>query len=266
MKNQFALKATAPGENQASQQPAPQVQNDSSVAKEVEAKKPAEQNVESSAPVEKNTNQQTQQRALDPRIQAAAELVENKEHLPVNEQKSAEQPAPEASEAPKQEEQTPETQVQTPEPNTEDSEPVAATENSETTDPAELAETKSETVPSVESEAPEPIAEKAQEEVSEKKARNRSRRSPRHQRAAGQQRKQNRENKVSNEAPIIPARDLSGSAFSPMTKASAVERQTPFQAFNVASGESRLTFVKDEQTAGYANARSRSFAEMTKCD
>ena len=118
----------------------------------------------------------------------------------------------------------------------------------------------------MESEASEPVAEQAQEDVSEKKARNRSRRSPRHQRAAGQQRKQNRENKASNETPIIPARDLSGSAFSPMTKASAVERQTPFQALNVASGESRLTFVRDEQTAGYANARSRSFAEMTKCD
>ena len=271
MEKSVRVKGDGSVENQASQQPAPQAQKDSSVAKEAEAKKPVEQNAESSAPVEKNTNEQTQQRTLDPRIQAAAELVESKEHLPVNEQKSTEEPAPEASEAPKQEEQAPENQVQTPEPSAEESQPeqpetVAATEASDTTEPAEVAETESESAPSVESEASEPVAEQAQEDVSEKKARNRSRRSPRHQRAAGQQRKQNRENKESNETPIIPARDLSGSAFSPMTKASAVERQTPFQALNVASGESRLTFVRDEQTAGYANARSRSFAEMTKCD
>lgn len=253
------------------------------VTKEETAAKKTAESTSADNGISENTKQQ---RALDPRIKAAAELVENKEHLPVNENKPTEDTATKASveqsdrtesmakdspsaeslvsEAPKAAVKNDEATATAPakEVAPKSSDKEENTEKPESTEPQEsVTESKPEEVKPV-VEASDPL----KEDASEKKARNRSRRSPRHQRAAGQQRKQSRENKVSNEAPILPARNLSGSAFSPMTKASAVARQAPFQALNIASGESRLAFAKDEQTAGYENARSRSSAEMKKCD
>ncbi|ATZ74303.1 ribonuclease E [Idiomarina sp. X4] len=255
----------------------PAVKNDET--RQAPEQKADSTSIKKNAESEKGSSEATQQRALDPRMKAAAELVENNEHLPVNEQKPAEEATPEpGKESDEQagENSTPEevaTKAEsTPEPDVQEMTDQTPETGSEQTDASESKDaTESETTDS-EKEAPlkgdstESAENTPKGDAEEKKARSRARRSPRHQRAAGQQRKQNRENKEQDDAPIIPARKLSGSAFSPMTKASAVERQAPFQALNVASKETRLAFVKDEQTAGYANARSRSFSEMTKCD
>ena len=222
--------------------------------------KPAQQ-----AGPEKKDNKAISDKVLDPRIQAAAELVQNQTQPTVKEENNKEDTAEAQVKA---EVKSSEEQSTVAESNAADEKVEAPTQQVEEEAPQpapaameEISKDKAvnetpetaETVTSAE-EKPEPkVAE-------EKKGRDRSRRSPRHQRAAGQKRKQQK-----TEA-VIPNRKLSGSSFSAMTKATAEERKEEFKALPVASADNRPQFVKDSRMASISQARSSSYAEMAKCD
>ncbi|WP_348983633.1 ribonuclease E [Idiomarina aminovorans] len=213
----------------------------------------------------KNENKAISDKVLDPRMQAAAELVQNQTQPTAKEESykedtaetpakaevnSSEEPSAtiESESAPSQDKveiptEKVEEQASQPDTGQESSNDKAVDETPETTEAIDTAEEK-----------PEPkVAE-------QKKGRDRSRRSPRHQRAAGQKRKQQKTQAV------IPNRTLSGSSFSAMTKATAEERKEEFKALPVASADNRPQFVKDSRIASISQARSSSHAEMEKCD
>ena len=111
-----------------------------------------------------------------------------------------------------------------------------------------------------------PAASPATENSS--KERNRSRRSPRHMRAAGQRRKQERENNQQSKEvaqPVLPSKISGGKAFSGMTKATAQVRDSEFTALPIAQADSRKPFSKSERMASIAFATKSAKAEMTKC-
>ncbi|WP_404399250.1 ribonuclease E [Idiomarina seosinensis] len=219
----------------------------------------------------------------DPRLQAAAELIEK-------EQQNQPQAAAENNvEEPSQETQAPQAQVK-PEPEVETSQEAKPEAKPEVKPEAEpkaesvpevQPETEAEVEPevetppaaesapkeSVEQETQEPqTAEKAQPEA--KPERNRSRRSPRHQRAAGQKRKRDKQANAKASAdqsqPVYPAQ-ARAKAFADMTKASSIQSNQAFSPLPVAADAGRPQFTKDERVAMLEQARSRAAAEMTKC-
>ena len=227
---------------------------------------------------DKGENKVISDKVLDPRMQAAAELVQNQtqpttpteQNVEKSVDENTEEKAPQADTlATQQTETSTDETVQKPDtakPEVASDDKVessveqaseavpepAKEEQSNSSETAEEPKKPTETEDTVE-EKPEPKAE-------EKKSRDRSRRSPRHQRAAGQKRKQ-----MKTEA-VIPNRSLSGSSFSAMTKATAEERKEAFKALPVASSDNRPQFVKDSRIASISQARSTSYAEMAKCD
>lgn len=228
----------------------------------------------------KNENKAISDKVLDPRMQAAAELVQNQTQSATPVEESVEK-VDESNE-----EKLSQTDAQATQET--DTETTSAAESSDTSEPATTPEVASDdntdapvekteesvsepvkeenSNDAVTDEAPksaeteEAVEEKPEPKVEEKKVRDRSRRSPRHQRAAGQKRKQQK-----TEA-VIPNRSLSGSSFSAMTKATAEERKEAFKALPVASSDNRPQIVKDSRTASISQARSSSYAEMAKCD
>ena len=235
---------------------------------------------------DKSENKAISDKVLDPRMQAAAELVQNQTQSATpaeqSEEKSVEKSVDESTEEKSPQADTQVTQqtetstdetVQTPDRTKPEAQPeVASDDKAETSveqaseavpEPAkEEQSNSSETAeePAKPTETEDTVEEKPEPKAEEKKSRDRSRRSPRHQRAAGQKRKQ-----MKTEA-VIPNRSLSGSSFSAMTKATAEERKEAFKALPVASSDNRPQFVKDSRIASISQARSTSYAEMAKCD
>lgn len=228
----------------------------------------------------KSENKAISDKVLDPRMQAAAELVQNQTQSATPAEQSEEKSVDEntAEKAPQADTQTTQqTETSTDDtvqkPDTAKAEAEsAATPDEKVEVSAEQAESVSEPVEEETSsstetdkeaqvaESEEATEEKPEAKAEEKKSRDRSRRSPRHQRAAGQKRKQ-----MKTEA-VIPNRSLSGSSFSAMTKATAEERKEAFKALPVASSDNRPQFVKDSRIASISQARSTAYAEMAKCD
>lgn len=182
----------------------------------------------------------------DPRLQAAAELVE------AEQQKAETAPTDSGVEkAGVEEASVEETRTDTPSPEAEVSE-SSAPGGSEGSAGSESSEDS------------EGSKDKVTEEASEKPApRNRSRRSPRHQRAAGQKRKREQQQQAQTQ-PVYPT-SARGKAFADMAKATAVERAGEFAPFAVAADTARLDFVKSARTASIADAVSKAHAEMAKC-
>lgn len=209
------------------------------------AKAPAKEATPQQPETQKSENKALSSKVLDPRMQAAAEIVKNEAQAATDKPKAEEVSQRVESTEPVAEEPK---NVETP--------PSAQAESTETSKTSEASEVpKNE---QIETEAP--AAEvKPTDKAEEKKPRDRSRRSPRHQRAAGQKRKQ-----MKTEA-VLPNRPLSGSSFSAMTKAVAIERTEAFSALSVAAADSRNAFTKDERVASVTNARSISHADMAKC-
>lgn len=189
----------------------------------------------------------------DPRLQAAAELVETEQHKPANdsvkdEQTDAAKPVgPEQTRASNEPEE-PKADVQ----------PQAEAEQVKT----EEAEAEPEQPAEVDA------SEAVEQDKPVKSERNRSRRSPRHQRAAGQKRKREKEELASangsSATPNYPSYAKS-KAFSDMTKATAVVRNDSFAPFSVASAASRSAITRSERVASMAQATSAAHADMTKC-
>ncbi|WP_278354983.1 MULTISPECIES: ribonuclease E [Idiomarina] len=243
-----------------------QVSADNSSQKQTAAKeKPAQQSSSGKA-----ENKAISDKVLDPRIQAAAELVQNQaQSKTADDEKHEEQPTAPPVEKAKQEsveqEEKAKEAVSDNAPQSEDKAETAV-EKAEAPTPAEPADAAE---PEASHEAPkakaveeEPAKEDTEPKANEeKKGRDRSRRSPRHQRAAGQKRKQQGKAEA-----VIPNRSLSGSSFSAMTKATAVERTEDFKALPIAQATSRQEFTKDSRVASISQARSSSYAEMAKCD
>jgi len=209
----------------------------------------------------------------DPRLQAAAELVEAEQHTaaapadeqPVTDVDKAEPVNAEKPEAQQQEQQPQQPQeadseaAETPvasEPGTEAAEPVNDAQQSQAAD----AEAQTPSAP-VEQEP----AAASEDEKPAKSERNRSRRSPRHQRAAGQKRKRDKEaaNAIAVQ-PVYPSR-VKSKAFADMTKASAMLREGEFSPFPVAAATARSEFVKSDKTAAIEQSTSRAQADMAKC-
>jgi ribonuclease E len=218
---------------------------------------PAKEASSQQSDTQKSDNKALSSKVLDPRMQAAAEIVKNE--------------AQAATDKPKAEESAPQVKPVEVEVEAEQSKDASTTPSAqpEATEAPKAPET-SEAPKSEQSDTETPVAEtkptdKAEEKApedkkpEEKKPRDRSRRSPRHQRAAGQKRKQ-----MKAEA-VLPNRPLSGSSFSAMTKAVAIERTEAFSALPVATAESRHVFTKDERVASVTHARSTSHAETPKC-
>ncbi|MGM0905500.1 MAG: ribonuclease E [Pseudomonadota bacterium] len=239
-----------------------QVSADKSSQKQTTAKeKPAQQSSSG-----KSENKAISDKVLDPRIQAAAELVQNQAQSKSDDEKheepqaSVEKAKPESVE---QEEKAKEAvSDNAPQSDGKAENPVDKTEMPTPAEPANVAEPEAPNDEPKPVEKEEPAKEEAEPKANEeKKGRDRSRRSPRHQRAAGQKRKQQGKAEA-----VIPSRSLSGSSFSAMTKATAVERSEDFKALPVAQATSRQQFNKDSRVASISQARSSSYAEMAKCD
>jgi len=239
-----------------------QVSADNSSQKQTTAKeKPAQQSSSG-----KSENKAISNKVLDPRIQAAAELVQNQAQSKAGDEKheepqaSVEKAKPESVE---QEEKAKEAvSDNAPQSEGKAKSPVDETEAPTPAEPANVAKTEAPNDEPKPLEKEEPAKEEVEPKANEeKKGRDRSRRSPRHQRAAGQKRKQQGKAEA-----VIPNRSLSGSSFSGMTKATAVERTEDFKALPVAQATSRQEFTKDSRVASISQARSSSYAEMAKCD
>ncbi|MGM0481200.1 MAG: ribonuclease E [Pseudomonadota bacterium] len=258
----------------------------------------------------------------DPRLQAAAELIEkeqkNQPQAPVEESSAEPTPVaatpepevtPEPAAATKAEPEAkveakpePEAEVETkaepepeaeveakaePEPEAEveakaEPEPEAEVEAKAEPMPEAQVETKAEPVPEAEAKAepelkpeieaePEKDLEQTKPETTEPSARperNRSRRSPRHQRAAGQKRKRDKQANAATAAnqsqPVYPTQSRA-KAFAEMTKASADQRDQAFNPLPVAAATGRPQFTKDERIAMLEQATSKANAGMTKC-
>ncbi|RUO73520.1 ribonuclease E [Idiomarina ramblicola] len=270
-----SVKANEP--KQQAQKPVDASTDDANTQKPSQAKeKPTQQSGSG-----KSESKAISDKVLDPRMQAAAELVQNQTQATTPVEESVEKNVDESTEklAQTDAQATQQTDTEasssagegsdtsepaaTPEVASDDStdapvtkteEPVSESEEEENSNDAATDEAPKS------AEADEAIEEKSEPKVEEKKGRDRSRRSPRHQRAAGQKRKQ-----MKTEA-VIPNRSLSGSSFSAMTKATAEERKEAFKALPVASAENRPKIVKDSRIASISQARSSSYAEMAKCD
>lgn len=241
-------------DNSAQQQPESKPDNTRQQPATTPAKETASQQAES----QKSDNKALSSKVLDPRMQAAAEIVKNEAQTATDKPK-AEEAAPEQEKPAETNAEQPKDVNITPSAQPEVTEAPKVPEVSETETPKNE---QSDTETSVaETKPTDKAEEKAAEEKKpeEKKPRDRSRRSPRHQRAAGQKRKQ-----MKAEA-VLPNRPLSGSSFSTMTKAVAIERTEAFNALPVATAESRNVFAKDERVASVTNARSTSHAETAKC-
>lgn len=235
-------------------------------------------------------------KVMDPRMQAAAELVKQE-----TDDSSAQNAAPQVQD---NETQAASEATPTSEPKVEQQPADDAQRNEPSADvqPAEASEAQSEpeqsVKPTAESEEQAPSAEPVTPEVAETpaakaeehvptqateqasapaaaptsdsapKERNRSRRSPRHMRAAGQRRKQARESSQQDKTlvqPVLPSQIKGGKAFSGMTKASAQARASEFSALPIAQAESRKPFTKSVRVASIASATKSAQAEMTKC-
>lgn len=239
-------------DNSAQQQPESKPDN----TRQQPATTPAKETTSQQAESQKSDNKALSSKVLDPRMQAAAEIVKNEAQTATDK--------PKAEEAAPEQEKPAETNAE--QPKDVNITPSAQPEVTEAPKVPEVSETpkneQSDTeTPVAETKPTDKAEEKAAEEKKpeEKKPRDRSRRSPRHQRAAGQKRKQ-----MKAEA-VLPNRPLSGSSFSTMTKAVAIERTEAFNALPVATAESRNVFAKDERVASVTNARSTSHAETAKC-
>ncbi|MDV6327000.1 ribonuclease E [Idiomarina sp. Sol25] len=228
---------------------------------------------------DKGENKAISDKVLDPRMQAAAELVQNQtqpttpteQNVEKSVDENTEEKAPQAdTQATQQTETSTDETVQKPDtakPEVASDDKVeSSVEQASEAVPEPAKEEQSNSSETAEEpqkptdEAEDTVEEKPESKAEEKKSRDRSRRSPRHQRAAGQKRKQ-----MKTEA-VIPNRSLSGSSFSAMTKATAEERKEAFKALPVASSDNRPQFVKDSRIASISQARSTSYAEMAKCD
>lgn len=241
-------------DNSAQQQPESKPDN----TRQQPATTPAKETTSQQAESQKSDNKALSSKVLDPRMQAAAEIVKNEAQTATDKPK-AEEAAPEQEKPAETNAEQPKDVNITPSAQPEVTEAPKVPEVSETETPKNE---QSDTETSVaETKPTDKAEEKAAEEKKpeEKKPRDRSRRSPRHQRAAGQKRKQ-----MKAEA-VLPNRPLSGSSFSTMTKAVAIERTEAFNALPVATAESRNVFAKDERVASVTNARSTSHAETAKC-
>jgi len=223
---------------------------------------------------EEQTQRQPSQQKLaskvrDPRLQAAAEIVQaeqQQESVSESEAAVTPEPTPEPKPEPKPESKPESGEVVPPKPETKTE---AASEVPAESEPEPVAEapTKADAEPEPEPK-PEAAAEtSAEPEAEPKQERNRSRRSPRHLRAAGQKRKRDKQENsklAHNSQPIYPA-NARHKAFSEMTKATAVDRQSEFSPFPVATATARIAFTKDERVASINSSTSQANADMAKC-
>ena len=215
----------------------------------------------------------------DPRLQAAAELVQ-----------AEQQPAPEQQQAEQEPVQQPESEPSTPEPATAeqpeakaDSTSVEATEQRPAESDAEVdaspqAETAAGEVETAEPKTQthsdagetEPTTEDNEPEKPAKTERNRSRRSPRHQRAAGQKRKREKQEAGNDQAantvvsPIYPS-SAKSKAFADMTKASPSPREGEFTPFPVAPATARHGYAQPQKITSVTQPASSAYADMAKC-
>ena len=204
------------------------------------------------------------QKVMDPRMQAAAEIV--KQAADSNDKAPQQDPQETPKEATNSAQQE-RTNVATGSESELPEEPVAADVDEPARDIEADTTAESETSPTAATEhASAPTASPTTEQAP--KERNRSRRSPRHMRAAGQRRKQEREMSQQSKSvttPVIPSTITGGKAFAQMTKASAQPRNSEFSALSIAAAETRMPFAKSERVASFASATHSAHAVMTKC-
>lgn len=234
------------------QQPAPQ---DKSETQERDVKQPSASVLAS--------------KVSDPRLQAAAELVEAEQQKAKSssaEPDSSQQPQPEVKQAAVEDEHRVDANATDAK---RDVEEQTSAEKPETSDNAvtatEIHDTNLDNTVSTES-TEDNVKDTESPATQAKSERNRSRRSPRHQRAAGQKRKREKAEAESNAADsaIYPSHCKS-KAFATMTKATAAERTTEFTPFTVAAATARREFTRSERIASVNQASATAHADMAKC-